>query len=145
MKKYYFIAAGGAVGALLRFEIKGAPTLFLSANQLINLALTILVINLIGCLILGMLNAVFSKTERISTDVKLGLTAGLIGAFTTYSTFCKESLTILDAGYLRFFCYYVAASIILGVVAVYLGHLIGHHIVHPVGKNLVARFNIDYQ
>ncbi|WP_373483237.1 CrcB family protein [Acetobacterium sp.] len=143
MKKYTFIAAGGAVGALLRFELKSSPSLFQSADQLINLALTILVINLIGCLLLGMLNAVFSKTERISTDVKLGLTAGLLGAFTTYSTFCKESLNILDAGYLRFFCYYVAASITLGVGAVYLGHLIGHHILHPAGKNLVARFSID--
>ena len=144
MKKYYFIAAGGAVGALLRYELKSSPSLFHSADQLINLALTILVINLLGCLVLGMLNAVFSKTERISTDVKLGLTAGLVGAFTTYSTFCKESLNILDAGYLRFFCYYIAASIILGISAVYLGHLIGHHILHPVGLNLVTRFSIDY-
>lgn len=97
MKKYYFIAAGGAVGALLRYELKSSPSLFHWADQLINLALTILVINLLGCPVLGMLNAVFSKTERISTDVKLGLTAGLVGAFTTYSTFCKESLNILDA------------------------------------------------
>lgn len=103
MKKYYFIAAGGALGALLRFELKSSPNLFQFSDPLINLALTILLINLFGCLILGSLNAVFSKTERISTDVKLGLTAGLVGAFTTYSTFCKESLNILDAGYLRFF------------------------------------------
>ena len=143
MKKYYFIAAGGALGAMLRFELKNSPNLFQFTDQLINLALTILVINLIGCLILGTLNAIFSKTERISTDVKLGLTTGLLGAFTTYSTFCKESLNILDAGYLRFFCIYVAASITLGVGTVYLGHLIGHHILHPAGKNLVTRFSID--
>lgn len=143
MKKYYFIAAGGALGALLRFELKSSPNLFQFSDPLINLALTILFINLLGCLILGSLNAIFSKTERISTDLKLGLTAGLVGAFTTYSTFCKESLNILDAGYLRFFCTYVAASIILGVGAVYLGHLIGHHILHPVGKNLAIRFSLD--
>lgn len=143
MKKYYFIAAGGALGALLRFELKSSPNLFQFTDPLINLALTILLINLLGCLVLGTLNAVFSKTERISTDVKLGLTAGLVGAFTTYSTFCKESLNILDAGYLRFFCYYVAASITLGVGAVYLGHLLGHHILHPVSQNLAARFSID--
>lgn len=40
MKKYYFIGAGGAVGALLRFELKSSPNLFQSPGQLINLALT---------------------------------------------------------------------------------------------------------
>lgn len=144
MKKYYFIAAGGAIGALLRYELKTSPGLFQSGDQLLNLALTILLINLVGCLILGMLNAVFSRTERISNDLKLGLTTGFVGAFTTYSTFCKESIDILDAGYLRLFCYYVAASIILGLSAVYLGQLIGHHLLHPFGKSLVSRFSFDY-
>ncbi|MDD3307204.1 MAG: CrcB family protein [Acetobacterium sp.] len=143
MKKYYFIAVGGAIGALLRFKIKSSPTFFQANDQLINIALIILVINLIGCLVLGMLNAVFSKTDRISTDVKLGLTTGLAGAFTTYSTFCKESLAVLNAGYWEFFGYYVTASIVFGVGAVYLGHLLGHHVVYPVGKRLIARFNIN--
>lgn len=144
MKKYYFIAAGGAIGALLRFELKTSPSLFQSGNQLLNLALTILLINLIGCLILGMLNAVFSKTDRISNELKLGLTTGFVGAFTTYSTFCKASIDMLAAGYLRIFCYYVAASMVLGLGAVYTGHLIGHYLVHPFGKSLVSRFNFDY-
>ncbi|MBI4857394.1 MAG: fluoride efflux transporter CrcB [Acetobacterium woodii] len=144
MKKYYFIAVGGAIGALLRFELKTSPSLFQSGDQLLNLALTILLINLVGCLILGMLNAVFSKTDRISDELKLGLTTGLVGAFTTYSTFCKESIDILDSGYLRVFCYYVVASILLGLGAVYMGHLIGHHLLHPFGKTLVSRFSFDY-
>lgn len=124
MKKYYFIAAGGAVGALLRFLLKSSPNLFQSTDQLINLALTILVINLIGCLLLGMLNAVFSKTERISTDVKLGLTAGLLGAFTTYSTFMFEDFVLLQTNRILSAIIYVLATLVVSFLAFYGGFLI---------------------
>ncbi|AFA49475.1 fluoride efflux transporter FluC [Acetobacterium woodii] len=144
MRKYYFIAAGGAVGALLRFKLKTAPNLFLSSDLLLNFSYNILLINLFGCLLLGILNAIFSKTDRISDDVKLGVTAGFVGAFTTFSTFCKESMTILDTGFISAFCYYVGASLILGVVAVSIGHVIGHRILHPIGQNIVSRFGYDY-
>lgn len=144
MKKYYLIAAGGAIGALLRFELKNTSSLFLSSDLILNFSYHILLINLFGCFLLGILNAVFSKTDRISVDVKLGITVGFVGAFTTFSTFCKESLTILDAGYVSAFFYYISASVVFGVSAVYIGHLIGHHIVHPFAKTIVSRFSYDY-
>lgn len=144
MRKYYFIAAGGAIGALLRFKLKTTPNLLLSSDLLLNFSYNILLINLFGCLLLGILNAIFSKTDRISDDVKLGATAGFVGAFTTFSTFCKESINILDAGFISAFFYYVGASLILGVTAVYLGHLIGHRVIHPIGQNIVTRFGYDY-
>lgn len=144
MQKYFFIATGGAIGALLRFELKTSSSLLLSSNLLSGFSYNILLINLIGCFLLGIINAVFSKTDRISTDVKLGITAGFVGAFTTFSTFCKESLNILDAGYVSAFFYYISASVVFGVIAVYIGHLIGHHIVHPFAKTIVSRFSYDY-
>lgn len=132
MKKYYLIGAGGALGALLRFQIKNIPDLFYATDQLINGALNILLINLIGSLLLGILNAVFSKSDQVNDDVKLGLTTGLLGAFTTFSTFCKESILMIDAGYSAFFLFYLIASLSLGVIAVYLGHLMGSRIVYPL-------------
>lgn len=144
MQKYFFIATGGAFGALLRFELKKSSSLLLSSHLLLSFSYHILLINLFGCFLLGIINAVFSKTDRISTDVKLGITAGFVGAFTTFSTFCKESLNILDAGYVSAFFYYISVSVVFGVSAVYIGHLIGHHIVHPFAKTIVSRFSYDY-
>ncbi|MBC3889025.1 hypothetical protein GH810_11940 [Acetobacterium paludosum] len=144
MKKYYFIAAGGSIGALLRYGFKTSAAFLPTTDYLLNSSFDILVINLFGCILLGTLNAVFSKTERISPPLKLGVTTGFVGAFTTFSTFCKESLDLLDAGYISTFSYYVAASIILGIVAVYIGHQIGHRVVHPIGQAIVSQFSFDY-
>ncbi|WKY48918.1 CrcB family protein [Eubacteriaceae bacterium ES3] len=143
MKKYYIIGAGGAIGALLRFQIKNIPTLFNSPDQLVNVSLNILLINLIGSFLLGILNALFSKTDRISDDLKLGLTTGLIGAFTTFSTFCKQSILILDADYITFFGIYLTASIFLGVLFVYIGHLLGTYVLHPYFNGLQARSELE--
>ncbi|WP_050738916.1 fluoride efflux transporter FluC [Acetobacterium bakii] len=143
MRKYYFIAAGGAIGALLRYELKASSAIFETSSSLLSLSFNILLINLFGCLLLGILNAVFSKTDRINNDLKLGVTAGFVGAFTTFSTFCKESLSILDAGLISTFFYYIAASIIFGVAAVYLGHQIGHRVIHPLGKKIVSQFSYN--
>lgn len=144
MRKYYFIAAGGAIGSLLRHELKASSSIFQTPDLLLNLSFNILLINIFGCLLLGILNAVFSKTNRINNDLKLGVTAGFVGAFTTFSTFCKESLNILDAGLTNTFFYYIAASIIFGIAAVYLGHQIGHRIVHPIGKLIVSQFSFNW-
>lgn len=144
MRKYYFIAAGGAIGALLRHELKLASFFPQNAEFLLHFSFNILLINLFGCLLLGILIAVFSKTNLISNDLKLGVTAGFIGAFTTFSTFCKESLDILNAGYVSPFIFYIATSIIFGIVAVYIGHLIVHRIVHPIAKSIVSRLSFNY-
>ncbi|MBC3804948.1 fluoride efflux transporter CrcB [Acetobacterium fimetarium] len=144
MKKYCFIAAGGAIGALLRYGFKTTANLLPATAVLPNSAFNILLINLLGCLLLGMFNAVFSRTERISTDLKLGVTAGFVGAFTTFSTFCKESLDLLDVGLTGTFFYFIAASLILGITAVYIGNIVGHRVVHPVGKAIVSQFGFDY-
>jgi CrcB protein len=143
MKKYYLIAAGGAVGALLRFQIKSIPDLFNSPDQLINISLNILLINIIGSFFLGLLNTLFSQTEEISDDLKLGITTGLIGAFTTFSTFCKESLMLINAGYFSFFIFYLFASLLLGILFVYIGHLLANYFVYPLLGNLSKRSDIE--
>jgi CrcB protein len=143
MKKYYLIAAGGAVGALLRFQIKSIPDLFNSPDQLINISLNILLINIIGSFFLGLLNTLFSQTEEISDDLKLGITTGLIGAFTTFSTFCKESLMLINAGYFSIFIFYLFASLVLGILFVYIGHLLAHYFAYPLLGNLLKRSDIE--
>ncbi|WKY45888.1 CrcB family protein [Eubacteriaceae bacterium ES2] len=145
MKKYYLIGIGGAVGALLRFQIKSIPDLFNSPDQLINIALNILLINIIGSFLLGFLNTLFSQTDRISVDIKLGFTTGLIGAFTTFSTFCKESIMIINAGYYSFFVFYLFASLSLGVLLVYMGHLLATYFVYPfVSSSLAKNSDIEH-
>ena len=76
-----------------------------------------LICNLLGCFLLGLL----TKLSPGDTQMKLLLTTGFCGGFTTFSTFSKEALLLLQNGCYLSFIGYIATSVILGVLAVALG------------------------
>lgn len=144
MRKYIFIGAGGALGALLRFDLKSSAILFDFSDPSLNLAMNILIINFLGCFLLGIANSVFSKTKRTSNEFKLGITTGFIGGFTTFSTFCKIGLNFLTVGNIGLFLGYILASVLLGMGSVFGGYYLGIRIIHPVAKDLFSRFSYDW-
>ena len=89
-----------------------------------NYRATILV-NLLGCLIIGLLWGFLSRNVSESTSWGLFLTVGLCGGFTTFSTFSKEALTMLQTGQIWGFASYIALSILAGIALVALGYYIG--------------------
>ena len=83
-----------------------------------------LTVNLVGCFLIGLLWGVFSKNGTEGSNWALFLTVGLCGGFTTFSTFSKEALIMLQGGNIWGFAGYVAISVIVGIALVALGYSI---------------------
>ena len=114
------VGAGSFIGGIARYLVslamKGISKGFPWATLLVNL---------LGCLTIGLLWGFLSRNASESTSWGLFLTVGLCGGFTTFATFSKEALTMLQIGQTWGFASYIALSILAGIALVALGYYIG--------------------
>ncbi len=104
---------GGAGRYLLSLAMKGLGKGFPWGTLTVNLA---------GCLLIGILWGVFSKNGTEGSNWALFLTVGFCGGFTTFSTFSKEALVMLQTGNIWGFAGYVSISVIAGIGLVAAGY-----------------------
>ncbi|MBR3388507.1 MAG: fluoride efflux transporter CrcB [Bacteroidales bacterium] len=83
-----------------------------------------LAVNLIGCFLIGLLWGVFGKNGTDGSNWALFLTVGFCGGFTTFSTFSKEAIIMLQTGHVWGFAAYVSMSVVVGVALVALGYFL---------------------
>ena len=79
-------------------------------------------VNIAGCLLIGILWGVTSRFQKISPAYSMFFITGFCGGFTTFSTFSKEGLTLLQSSNYSLFFLYVVGSVVLGIAAVALGY-----------------------
>lgn len=106
---------GGAGRYLISLAMKGVGKGFPWATLTVNLA---------GCFLIGLLWGLFSKNGTEGGHWALFLTVGLCGGFTTFSTFSKEALIMLQGGHVWGFAGYVAISVVAGIALVALGYIL---------------------
>ncbi len=118
-KTLLFIGLGGFIGSTSRFIISK----FVQGAVFTSFPLGTFVVNILGCYILGFIYSIMERGEFISSDLRLFLTVGICGGFTTFSTFTVENAALLrDGNYLQF-SIYAAGSLFAGLLALYLGNI----------------------
>jgi fluoride exporter len=117
MENLLVIALGGALGALSRYGLG----IWISGKWNQGFPLHTFLINITGAFFLGFLNTLFIERLTVSTLWRLGIGVGFLGAYTTFSTFGFEVITLLEGGSLFTAGLYTLLSIIVGFTGVALG------------------------
>ena len=118
IKNALIVALGGAVGSALRYVIQNTihskyPNLFPYGT---------FVVNIVGCLLIGLLMGWATQEKLLSPQINLLLIAGFCGGFTTFSTFAYEGNTLLLENKPLQALLYIAASVVVGMVCAYVGY-----------------------
>lgn len=92
MERFLLICLGGAVGTGARYLVSGAVLRWLG----IGFPYGTLAVNLLGSFLFGLLMQIGLSTESLSPNVRIMLTTGVMGGFTTYSTFSYETVCLLQ-------------------------------------------------
>ncbi|NTV89719.1 MAG: fluoride efflux transporter CrcB [Clostridiales bacterium] len=115
--KYLLIGCGGFFGAIARALVKG-----LQINGYQGaLPLNTLFINIAGAFLLGLVMTIVLEIREFNEGVKLGITTGFLGAFTTFSAVCRETAALLSSGDSFTAVSYIIISSVFGISAVWLG------------------------
>ena len=121
MREILFVFIGGGVGSVLRYGL--SPLIGRSVST--AFPVPTLLVNILGCLLIGLFYA-FSERWNMSSEIRLLLTVGLCGGFTTFSTFSNEALSLLKSGLYVWFICYILLSVVLGLLAAFAGYRLGH-------------------
>lgn len=120
MKELFVIGLGGFLGSTSRYYLQNLVT----SKIPIMFPLGTLIINLTGSLLIGLFFGYIEKNHWFSPEVRLFLTIGFCGSFTTFSTFAFENLEMLRSGNYMNFAIYTGLSVGLAIVLVWVGYLI---------------------
>ena len=113
------VGTGGFIGAIARYGISG---LVQRSAALSSFPYGTLAVNMLGCLLIGIAVGLVDSRQAFGPDFKLFVVVGLLGGFTTWSTFGYETLTLLrEAESLRATAN-VAIHVMLGLVLVWTGY-----------------------
>lgn len=118
MGRIGLIGLGGLIGAVLRYLIGAQAQEF---SRSISFPYGTLVVNAIGCLCIGILSYFTEYRGALTADVRAMLMTGLLGAFTTFSSFSFETVNLISAGQLAAAGANLAANNMLGLIAVWGG------------------------
>lgn len=124
MTQIIAIASGGAIGALLRFWIATGLYRWLGRD----FPYGTLGVNVIGSLLMGFLYVYLLERANLAAEWRAFLLVGLLGAFTTFSTFSLETLNLLEAGEPGKAFLNIIASVVLCLLAAWLGILMGREL-----------------
>ncbi len=115
------VALGGAFGAssrwlLDRFIEQHTESVFPWATFAVNVS---------GCLVIGLVIETLVDRHHLPAWLRVGIVVGVIGGYTTFSTFSQETFSLLESNDVGVALGYATASVVLGVLAVYAGTLLG--------------------
>lgn len=116
LKTILLVAAGGAVGSVFRY----ITNLWVARHFIHIFPLATFLVNVIGCLLIGLLAGLFERHQLATRELQYLLITGFCGGFTTFSAFALENVQLLQSNSALAF-FYIAVSILFSIMAVWLG------------------------
>jgi fluoride exporter len=113
MKPLLIIGLGGGIGSIFRYLV----TVYTPKLAGLTFPLGTLLVNISGCLLIGLLYGLSVKYTSITLEWRLFLITGLCGGYTTFSTFSYESVMLFKQGDYGYFLLYTSLSFVLGLLA----------------------------
>lgn len=120
LAKFAAVAGGGAIGAIARYSLNQ-----LFAKIFAPFPFATFFINITGSFLIGFLAVVFTEKLTDSENWRLFLMVGLLGAYTTFSTFELETFELMREKQLLMAFFYVAVSFAVGLIGVFSGVWLG--------------------
>ena len=116
MKSFLLVFLGGGLGSGLRYLVT------ITMNQYSKvLPFGTFTVNILGCLLIGLILGYAQKENTLTSNQTLLLATGFCGGFTTFSAFANENLELIKNGEIFNFSVYTIGSILVGVLAVFIG------------------------
>lgn len=122
MKAILLVALGGALGSVARFKLSGYVLLHTIDWRF---PAGTFAVNVIGCLVAGVLAGLAERYEFLTPETRLFLFTGLLGGFTTFSAFGLETMVLLKRGDVMIAGANVVLSVAAGLLALWLGLALG--------------------
>lgn len=113
LRQLLLVALGGALGSAMRY----LTAILLARHYTGSIPLATLVVNVLGCFLIGLLIGLYSET----TYLRLLFITGFCGGFTTFSTFTAESYVMFREGAYGLALLYIAGSVLIGLLALWVG------------------------
>ncbi|MCK6188360.1 MULTISPECIES: fluoride efflux transporter CrcB [Pseudomonas] len=111
------VSAGGIAGTLLRF----ATGNWVTAHWPKHFYTATLAVNIVGCLLIGILYGLFLVRPEVPVEVRAGLMVGFLGGLTTFSSFSLDTVRLLESGQVPLAIGYAAISVFGGLLATWAG------------------------
>ena len=122
MAQIILVGIGGFIGSVFRFLLSGF------VHRLVPLSefpFGTFAVNVIGCLLIGLLNGLAETRQVIGPELRLFLMIGILGGFTTFSAFGYETLSLIRGAEVFRAMGNVFLHVLFGLVAVWLGDMLG--------------------
>lgn len=123
MKAWLLVGLGGAIGSVARYWCSGVVARAFGET----FPWGTLTVNVVGCLLIGLFASLTSPDGRLFVpgEWRLFVMLGLLGGFTTFSSFSLQTLSLVEDGEHLYAGGYVLLSLVLCLVGVWLGHVVG--------------------
>ena len=116
MKSFLLVFLGGGLGSGLRYLVT------ITMNQYSKvLPFGTFTVNMLGCLLIGLILGYAQRENTLTSNQTLLLATGFCGGFTTFSAFANENLELIKNGELFNFSFYTIGSVLIGILAVFIG------------------------
>jgi CrcB protein len=114
------IGTGSFIGGVARYLLSR----YIQNHALSSFPLGTFLVNVAGCFLIGVFYGLSERGNLMNAELRMFLTVGFCGGFTTFSTFAGENISLLRDGNFFYFALYTSLSVFLGLMATYIGNLI---------------------